>query len=223
MADATRLIASALALVLSQRQGEFKGATMDLLTTLVSGLEKEIAAFPTRFYSSFEYTTTGQNFTHPFTIGLLAKLLWQLPGVTIVAIDLRLNEGTAKFQPDLVALESMRPFKPVVFVDYESPNSSDMRIPEKDVDAYTKWSAIYKAVVPYLIITTLPNRAVPDWELRYTNKGNINEAFSRRRQDITSNPFAFWYAEYRRVLNSKATTGIHFINIDGNRVSHVPL
>lgn len=196
---------------------------MDLLSTVVSELEKEIATFPARFYSSFEYTTTGQNFTHPFTIGLLAKLLWQLPGATIVAIDLRLNEGRAKFQPDLVALESMRPFKPIVFVDYESPNSSDMRIPENDVDAYAKWSAICKASVPYLIITTLPNRSVGDWELRYTNKGNINEAFNRRRQEVASNPFAFWYAEYRRVLTSKVTTGVHFINIDGNQVSHVPL
>ena len=197
---------------------------MDLLTTIVLGLQKEIeiAGFPERFYSSFEYTKTGQNFTHPLTVGLLAKLLRQFPSVTTVAIDLRLNDKTAKFQPDLVAIESVRPFKPIVFVDYESPNSSDMRIPEKDVDAYVKWSTVYKTMVPYLIITTLPNRSVPDWELRYTSKGGYNEAFSGHCKEVANNPFAFWYAEYRHALKSRVTTGIHFINIDGNRVSHVP-
>jgi hypothetical protein len=48
---------------------------MDFVAKVVSCLQKELGGFPKGFYSSFDYTRTGQNFTHPFTLGVLAKAL----------------------------------------------------------------------------------------------------------------------------------------------------
>ncbi len=192
---------------------------MNLSDQIVSALEKEISQLPNRFYDSFDYTTTGQNYTHPVTLGLLAKILWQIPKVCYVAIDFRLNDSGAKFQPDLVALAQIKPLEPILFLDYESPNSCDSRIPVKDVGAYEEWCAVYKKRIPYFIVTTLPNKVVSDWELRYTAKSGYNWDYHGKREDVRKNPFTFWYSEYRRLL--KNVSDIYFINIDGKHVEHV--
>ena len=129
-------------------------ATRSLLPKLLAELRTGIKAFPDGFYDSFEYTKTGKNLTHPWTIGLLSKILWNLGGVTEVGIDVRINRPDgAKFQPDLVAY---RKGDPVLLVDYESPNSSDARVPGKDVEPYLTWVAGEEGRAEYLIITTLP-------------------------------------------------------------------
>ncbi len=134
-------------------------ATHSLLPKLLAELRTGINAFPEGFYNSFKYTTTGNNLTHPWTIGLLSKILWRLDGITEVGIDVRINSRDgAKFQPDLVAY---RERKPVLLVDYESPNSSDARVPEKDVEPYLTWVAGAAGPAEYIIITTLPARACP--------------------------------------------------------------
>jgi hypothetical protein len=190
---------------------------------IVSALQQEISDWPDRFYNSFDYTTTGQNYTHPLTLGVLTKILWQLPEVKHVAIDFRLNEGGAKFQPDLVALSKLVPLQPLLFLDYESPNSSDIRILTKDIDSYEEWSNIYEKRVPYFIVTTLPNRTISDWELRYTGQSQYNAKYRGRKADICQNPFRFWYSEYKKVLGSRSLSEIYFINIDGKKVEHICL
>jgi hypothetical protein len=118
-------------------------------------------------------------------------------------------------------MSSLEPFQPVLFLDYESPNSSDMRIPRKNVDTYIAWSKVCRKRIPYIIITTLPNRKTESWELRYAAEGYPNEAFCGRRKDICENPFQFWYSEYRKMLKSMDLRKIYFINIDGKRVKRV--
>ena len=62
----------------------------------------------------------------------MAKLLWQAPGVHGVGIDVRINLGSGiKLQPDLVAYNAG--YEELALIDYESPNSSDARVPWKDV------------------------------------------------------------------------------------------
>jgi hypothetical protein len=88
-------------------------------------------------------------------LGILTKILWTIKEVKHVAVDLRLNDkGGNKFQPDLVALADLdEPLQPLLFIDYESPNSSDIRIPHKDVAAYRAWSEKEGCRAPYIIIT----------------------------------------------------------------------
>ena len=196
---------------------------MNYANHIVSALEKEIERLPNGFYDSFDYTSTGQNFTHPLTWGLLTRILWQIEGVSFVAIDFRLNEDQTKFQPDLTALSSIKPFKPLLFVDYESPNSCDTRIPHKDVSAYVEWSIVYGSRVPYVIITTLPNGPTSDWQLRYASKGKDNAKYKGRKDEIAGNPFKFWYADYKAALKGQDLDKVYFINIDAKRVEVVKL
>jgi hypothetical protein len=195
-------------------------ATHSLLPKLLAELRTGIKAFPEGFYDSLKYTTTGNNLTHPWTLGLLSKILWRLDGITEVGVDVRINRlDGAKFQPDLVAY---RERDPVLLVDYESPNSSDARVPEKDVEPYLKWVAGTASPAEYIIITTLPAHACPGWEVRYTSKGQCNYGFGGRRDDIRKNPFEFWYSEYKRTLLGKPLGALSFVNIDGRRVTQVP-
>jgi hypothetical protein len=193
-------------------------AIRSFLPKVLAELRTGIKAFPEGFYDSFEYTKTGNNLTHPWTIGLLSRILWSLDGITEVGIDVRIRRDGAKFQPDLVAY---RERKPVLLVDYESPNSSDARVPEKDVEPYLNWVAGAASPAEYIIITTLPAHACPLWEVRYTAKGQCNHKFRDRPDEIRRNPFEFWYSHYRDTPRRKQLGAIRFVNIDGRRVMHV--
>ncbi len=171
----------------------------------------------------FAFTVTGKNYTHPISLGILSRILSSVAGVKYVGVDFRLNSGRIKFQPDLVALSQVEPLRPVLFLDYESPNSSDMRIPSKDVNAYRAWSQVYGRHIPYIIVTTLPNRKADCWKLRWTTKEQYNAKFRGREKDICQNPFRFWYDEYRVALRGEDLSQIHFLNIDGKKVKHVRL
>ena len=194
-------------------------ATHSFLPRLLVELRTGIKAFPEGFYDSFEYTKTGNNLTHPWTIGLLSRILWSLDGITEVGVDVRINRRDgAKFQPDLVAY---RERKPVLLVDYESPNSSDARVSEKDVEPYLKWVTGEEGPAEYIIITTLPDRHCPRWEIRYTAEGQCNYEFRHDRDEIRRNPFGFWYSYYRRTLRGGQLGALSFVNIDVRRATQV--
>jgi hypothetical protein len=181
---------------------------------IAKSISHELASFPSGFFDSFEFTSTGNNYCHPMTWGMLTRIMWAIPDVHQVGVDMRFNEGKdCKFQPDLVAFDAGR--KPMLIIDFESPNSSDNRIPEKDVRAYCAWNARRKLDVPYLIVTALPARKTDAWELRYTSRDQCNLGYSGRRSDICQNPFAFWYGVYVKAFKTMCLDNIALINIDG--------
>jgi hypothetical protein len=177
-------------------------------------LEKEIQKVPMGFYDTFGFTRTGNDLTHPITLGYLSRILWQTHEVVKVGIDVRLNEKDYKMQPDLIAYDDTD--RPLMILDYESPNSSDARIPAKDVKIFEAT----KLTCPYIIITTLPNAYAPDWELRYTSKGYYNENHKGKLEDVRKNPKAYWYAEYKKEI-PKLSPNIHFLNINAKRVESI--
>jgi hypothetical protein len=195
----------------------------DVVDEIVSGLRIGVQDLPQGFYDSFEFTTTGRNWTHPWTLGLLAKILWGLKGVSRVAIDVRFNSGDGtKFQPDLVAYRGDAAW---LFVDYESPNSCDCRIPEKDVHSFIRFLGSVERKHPvtpmYVIITSLPDRAVESWQLRYCSQSSENRRVRHRLREIRRNPCKFWYAYYREKLKGMehdALQHVHFLNLDGSKV-----
>jgi hypothetical protein len=197
-----------------------------------------------RFYNSFDYTRTGQNFCHSRTIGLLAKICWSLPDVVVVDVDVHYNLGRrVRFQPDLAAIG--QDGIPLVIVDFESPNSSDARIPDKDIMPYVEWVGIARASPAYLIITSLPHivrperprfrrtlgpKVFPAWEIRYTSVGWANEAHWQFQEEIKRSPFNYWYTWYRqevlRLLQVYPTAGglpIYFVNLDGTRAELIDI
>lgn len=196
------------------------GATR-LAASIGRSLERAIRPFPVEFFSSFKYVKTGNNLTHSLILGELVRIVRRLPYVHHVGIDVRLNAGSGiKFQPDLVAYDQK--LDPLFFIDYESPNSSDARIPVKDIEAYRKWTQI-SGKRPYLIVTTLPDTKTPKWELRYTAKGQYNEAFKGQQAKVRKNPFMFWRSYWKRCVGSKNLDGIAVLNIDRKRVRRVRL
>ena len=187
---------------------------------LVAKLHPELAQVPVGFFDSFEYTSTGTNLTHPLTLGVLTKILWQTSGVSGVGIDVRLNLGErVKLQPDLVAYDDKR--KAMVMIDYESPNSSDARVPWKDIDAYCAWNTACKEDVPYVVITSLPDRPVDTWELRYTAPGKWNFDFKGQAKEVRLNPFQFWFRHYRELFAVRCMDHIAVVNLDGSRPKRV--
>lgn len=189
--------------------------------SLIQGIRDGISDFPEGFYDSFKYTTTGRNDCHPWTIGLLCRVLWSLPRVTQVAVDVRFNIARKiKFQPDLVAY---RGDTPVLVVDFESPNSSDARVPRKDALAFLRWTRHTGFSPDYVIITSLPDRETPSWQLRHVGAGQANHNFRGRCAEICTNPFAFWYAVYRKRLKGQHLQGVRFVNLDRTRAKWVDL
>jgi hypothetical protein len=179
-------------------------------------LEAAIQDLPDGFLDTFTYTTTGNNLAHPVVWGGIVRVSWGLPDVRLVAVDLRVNlGGGVKFQPDVAALD--KDLKFLFFIDYESPNSSDARVPTKDVDAYAAWREKTGLDVPYLIVTTLPDRKSPTWELRWTSAGCYNEAFQGRWPEVAANPFRFWHGHYLGEFASRKMDGVSLVNLDGKR------
>ncbi len=186
-------------------------------------LEKEIQLLPENFYDTFDYTKTGNNLTHPITLGILCNILYALSWVERIGIDAHLNLGNKqKFQPDFIVINDITESNEVkLFLDYESPNSSDARIPKKDVDNYNKWTSHKQCQTPYVIITTLPNKLSDHWELRWTSeKKACNRDFRDNRAEIRKNPFMFWYKHYRD-RGCFQNKNIYFLNIDGRKVKHI--
>jgi hypothetical protein len=145
-------------------------------------------------------------------------------------IDVRYNLGSGKkFQPDVAILGEGE--RPLLVIDYESPNSSDARVPEKDVNQYVRWARrkfldMGDVPPPYLIITTLPRQAdSKKWQVRWANKGQWNYGHWRNRAEIAESPANYWYEFYRSELRKLSEDDckivsqfVHFLNLNGAKV-----
>ena len=193
-------------------------SAVELADNLADRFNSALLNLPLGFFDSFKWTSTGRNLSHPITWGHLFRLLWEVPGTSHVGIDVRLNLGSGiKFQPDLVAMNDE--CESLLFLDYESPNSSDSRIPTKDVDPYVRWCKETGSSLPYLVITTLPDKPSSEWELRYTAKDYYNAAFKGKASQIRKNPFRFWYDYYRKELSKRNTCSLIMLNINSGKMS----
>lgn len=194
--------------------------TETLITGLIESFNGRATSLPIGFYSTWEFTETGNNFSHPVTLGILITELGKLLPDCMASVDTRFNMD-AKFQPDITMLDTE--LNPVLFLDYESPNSSDARIPIKDIDAYNAFSQSTQTRIPYLVVTSLPDLATPKWQLRYYSPGYYNAGFKQHISAIRENPFRFWYSHYRSEMTHRNSIGIHFLNIQGKEMHLVQL
>ncbi len=196
---------------------------MELCREIIEELQKQTKSFPKDFYDTFEYTVTGKNLTHPLTLGFLCKIVWGVRNVSKVYLDGKFNSDGHKFQPDIAVFD--KDDNPIIFLDYESPNSSDARVPDKDVKSYVNWMRTRGNRALYLIITTLPGRKALDWKVRWTARGQWNYLFrdGKSKSKIKNNPFCFWYSYYRKHMKDKDTRNIFFANINGKSVNLIKM
>jgi len=191
-------------------------------------LQREIhdAGLPDGFYDTFKFTTTGKNFCHPITVSLIANAVSRLRKVKYVAIDVRLNlGGGVKFQPDVVGFTSNN-FGHVLYVDFESPNSCDTRIKTKDIEPYRKWVRQHPVSVHYVVVTSLPDRHAPNWQLRWTS-GQSESGRNRKHKpflaEIRQNPLRYWQNAWKKDLKGEDLSTVTFLNIDGVSVRNVDI
>lgn len=189
-------------------------------------LENEIERLPEGFHSTFDYVDTGNNKCHSSTIWLLAKTVSGLPGIEHVGIDVPLGRKGAKIKPDVVGY---RPgWSHAVYVDFESPNSSNTRVWLKDCEPYAAYRAANPDIcAPYVIVTSLPDREAPGWQLRWMNmtpKGpQYNHACRGMEAEVRRNPFRFWLGQWREMMDASRMADVTILNIDGCAVRRVEL
>lgn len=173
-------------------------------TELLRHIQRRMAALPAcllpaEMFSTFDYTVTRNNLTHPRLWGVVLHAASAVRGVATVDVDVRLNRGGGiKFQPDLVLRNPAG--AAVLYVDLESPNSSDARIAVKDVDAWVAFHASDASPPPYLILTVLPDapRTFEQWPLRWTHGRQWNAAHAVHANRIRSSPFRYWFRHLAR-------------------------
>lgn len=151
------------------------------------------------YYTTFEYTRTGFNSCHSRTLGEITKALWKMKETKEVYIDARLKNADVTFRPDILAYNDSGA---TIAIDFESPNSSDARIIEKDILQFLRWkrcSTNKNDSINYIILTSLPEKS-NDWELRWTGKGYYNEGHKVHQKEIIDNPYVYWFTFYKKEL-----------------------
>lgn len=202
--------------------------TKMLINDFAERFEKAIENVPPGFYDTFEYNESPNNFVHPWTWARIIESFSKIDNVTAV-----LNDQKRDFRPDVIVVNNgdFDFSSPLLYIDYESPSSSDARIPSKDVDKYI--ARIEKNInlnkVPYIIITTLPKKESPKWKLKWAGKDGYNNHLystdknvkAENRNKIRKNPFDYWYSFYRSELKDYGgkLENIHFLNINGKQIS----
>ncbi len=84
-------------------------------------------------------------------------------------------------------------------MEYESLNSSDARVLEKEFAGYEAWIGLQRRAILLLILTTLPNYHASDYRLLFTTRktSQYNADHAMNDPEVRKNPFRYWYAHYR--------------------------
>ncbi len=208
----------------------------DVVEEASSNFAKRLRAakLPPDFFGSWEHCSSNRDsvLCHSIGLGLLAAAVADLKAVQQVGIDSRLTLRIRKggrserksWRPDVVGFRrNGDQFIPVVYGDFESPNSSDGRVPVKDVEGYRSWLKAGGEPAPYVLVVCLPEREQGYWSLRYTkgwNKGHAGRLSELREKG----PLGYWCDAWRPSLeNKKNLKGITILNAGNGIVEPLPL
>jgi len=187
------------------------------------------AALSPDFFGSWNHCSGSRKsvLCHSIGVGLLAAAIAEVAGVQQVGIDVRLRRAGNNWQPDVIGFRRGRrgELVPVVYADFESPNSSDARVPEKDLRAYRKWVQGGGRAAPYVIVVCLPKAPYGPWPLAYTTGRGYNVKHRGRGKRVRSAPLAYWrkvwHSEVARRKIDLAKIGI--LNVGDGEVGRVNL
>jgi hypothetical protein len=198
----------------------------DNLIERVRSILHDSSHFPRELYATWDYVEGENRVCHQRTTALLAHAAWTLPSTPVVEQEDCFVAGRddygkqVKWHPDLVLRSGEDTVgKVLLFVDFESPNSSDFRVIDRDVKLwYVNWCQHNEVLEPpeYLIVTSLPDAQSPRWWCRYA-KSDGYEAEKARE-----NPFLYWYGKYRTMFEPAwKRLPIRFANFNGNELGPV--
>jgi len=203
----------------------------DIIEHLICGIRKRIEAEPERFpdalFTDEKYVYGSERDCHNRIIDLITGAVGDLPGVTEVTgnkILHRDGDGGRRdsWKPDVVGWNGTGDV--VCVLEYESLNSSDSRVIEKDVYGYWRWVQNLVARPPMLIVTTLHDGPSPHYKLRYARPGYYNWEHVDRQKDARENPRAYWYACYAAQMDTGLRElRIRFANFNGCHLDAIDL
>lgn len=199
----------------------------DLTKIIINNFDTSLksANVPPLFFNSWEHCSSTRRdvFCHSVFLSILNDAIQALPNVSQTAVDVRLTSRSpddgriVKWQPDIVALSREREgYCPVLYADFESPNSSDLRILAKDIEGYHRWLDNGGTQVPYILVVVLPDQTGGYWPLRYTGKTQYNSVVNGRNNELKElGPKKFWLDQFRQTLrkNPIDLSDISIINI----------
>lgn len=204
---------------------------MSLTTDFIRLVQKTAAGSPTNIfdelYSTWDYVSGEDRICHQRTTAMMAHAAWQLPNSPAVDLERCFRVGfephpvkasrekAIKWHPDLVLTDSMESV--ILLADFESPNSSDFRVIDRDLQRwYVNWVKQFGTTPEYLIITSLPDAPAPAWDCRYVAADGYDQKAAQK------NPFRYWYGIYKaRFKPAWAAYPIVFANFNGKKLSRV--
>jgi len=174
------------------------------------------------YWSTFKYTSTGNNHCHALTWGLISRALSKIKETKELYIDIHLKAGKVTLRPDVYAVSNNGSR---LAIDFESPNSSDARVVEKDIVQFLSFLAEGGEIDKYIVVTSLPEKN-SNWELRYTSAGGYNEGHSVHKKKIRKNPKKYWFNFYKKALAAHKVSKLSlkriiFLNMNGKKLEYV--
>jgi len=196
----------------------------ELINNLCVKLSGEIKSLPVSkgkdIFNGSEYIFSDKGVfykrSHSLMISIITKCLWDLLDNDEFLVEIEpqfnykyLDEENCKFNPDIaiyrVNKEELEPIEkstPFLFIDYESPNSSDARVMLKDIEPYMYFSEHLKEIENiktqpiYLIITSHRNYEAEKNDLNRVLAYGYNDDFRKDKYEIHKNPLSYWLAKY---------------------------
>lgn len=203
-----------------------------VVEALAQGLSNRLARanLPLEFLGSWEHCSSGRKsvLAHSLGLGMLSASVADITGVEQVLIDVRLKKDAdgalVTWQPDLIGCGKVHPpiISPVIYVDFESPNSSDRRIWDKDIGGYRRWLAAEGEEAPYVIVVCLPVRPHGYWPLRYTHANGYNVMHGGQSSKLKQQgPLAFWTESWRDKRTPSDFSSVTILNIGNGKVEEI--
>lgn len=195
---------------------------MDLIKTLVSRMQQRVKNDPTyspELFTDWRYVYGDQRCCHDLAVKLVKDAATDLPGVIPSQSEKQLGKSP-RWRPDVVL--SNQSGQPIGVIEYESLNSSDSRVVDKDMYGYEGWHKTLTTPVPLLVITTLPDSPSPEYRLQYKSFGLYNADHAAHEAQMQKSPLAYWYGFYRLWLEPLITNQalpVHFANFTGNKLT----
>lgn len=198
---------------------------MTIIQELIAKMQKIVAVsteYPAELFTEYRYVLGEDKCCHQKVVSLIKQAAAQIPGVLADQQEKELGKAP-RWRPDVILRES-NSGDVTAIVEYESLNSSDARVLEKDVAGYEAWIGLQRQTIPLLIVTTLPHFHASEYRLLYTNRktSQYNADHAINDSEVRKNPFRYWYAYYRLWLEPHLNTEslpVSLANFSGNQLT----
>lgn len=148
------------------------------------------------YFNSFYHTNKKPGNCHEIVMDAIKKII----SPVIYFEDEKICCENRNWRPDFIFFDGMTISK---IVDFESPNSSDDRVINKDFEQYKTFIQNCGLEIPYIVITTLPDPekdGLIKWKLR--REKEIQLYTDENKKKIKNNPKKFWNIFYKDWLEN---------------------